>query len=199
MKDSLEFLDLFSFDPSTAEEFGIPVNQCKAMILLFPLGGENDVEEEKVVTDNWVERIKFIKQTIDNSCCLMALLHILLNDELLLDVQKAPRVVVKLKESSNGLEELIEESEELAKIHKEVAGFGETNLSESELEDVNFHFVALVPARHSSGIVLLDGRRGEPVFYDGRGEFFEMACRVAREEFVEKSADQTNFASVILI
>lgn len=189
-----EFIDLYSFDPTTAVEFGLPVDQCEAMILLFPLG-ENDTEEvkkERISSDP-----KFIKQTIENSCCMMALLHILLNnpDELLKD--DAPEVMRKLLANSTGLENIIEESSELESIHKEMALGGGTEVPDIS-ENVAFHFVALIPSKDN--LFLMDGRKSGPIEYKSDGiSFFEAACKIAQEEFVMKSNDQTNFAAVILV
>ena len=198
LKECLEFIDLYSFDPSTAVEFGLPVDQCKGMILLFPLG-ENDHEEYKNIENRDVFP-KFIKQTIDNSCCMMALLHILLNnpDELL--TESAPKTIKKLLETSENMEKIVEESTELEAIHKEMALGGGTEVPEIT-DNVLFHFVALIPDTSTGSVWLMDGRRSGPIeFKTTEGiSLFESACKIANEEFVLKSVDQTNFAAVILV
>lgn len=198
LKECLEFIDLYSFDPSTAVEFGLPVDQCKGMILLFPLG-ENDHEEYKNIENRDVFP-KFIKQTIDNSCCMMALLHILLNnpDELL--TESAPKTIKKLLETSDNMEKIVEESTELEAIHKEMALGGGTEVPEIT-DNVLFHFVALIPDTSTGSVWLMDGRRSGPIeFKTTEGiSLFESACKIANEEFVLKSVDQTNFAAVILV
>lgn len=197
LNEGNEFIDLFSFDPTTAAEFGLPVDQCKAMILLFPLG-ENDKEEAKNEGD-FFDSPKFMKQTIDNSCCMMALLHILLNNPKDLLQVDTPEVIKKLLDNSNDLEKIIEESNELESIHKEMAMGGGTEVPDIS-DNVPFHFVALIPSKNRS-LFLMDGRRSGPIEYKITDEmsFFESACKIANEDFVMKSSDQTNFAAVILI
>lgn len=194
--DTFEFTDLFSFDPTTAAEFGIPVDQCKGMILLFPFGA---IEREFETADNF--DCKFIRQTIDNSCCMMALLHILLNNpsELLTYHQDIPLSVQKLVESSGSFEEIIEASEELKDIHEEMAGGGESD-QPADLENVLYHFVSIIP-KGDKGAWLMDGLQSGPISFTSPDSinFFELACKIASEEFVQKSTDQTNFAAVILV
>ena len=88
---------------------------------------------------------------------------------------------------------------------------GETNVpSSEEIVNVPFHFVALIPDDDEAGIWLIDGRSNGPINFKNRSKinfnansksrsFFVEACIVAREEFLEKSQDQTNFAALILI
>lgn len=201
LKDCHEFIDLYSFDPSTAIEFGLPVDQFKGMILLFPLGNG---EEETFVIDDYNSSadtfdLKFIKQTIENSCCMMALLHILLNNPKELLQESKPEIIDKLIEKKYDLDKLIEGSIELESIHKEMALIGGTDVPKIG-DNVPFHFVALIPEKRS--IWLMDGRRSNPIEYKNEEKdstLFEAACKVATEEFVMKSNDQNNFAALILI
>ena len=196
LKDSFQFIDLFTFDPSSAAEFGIPVDQCKGMILLFPLS-PNDKAEERAIDNS--AGPKFIQQTIENSCCLMALLHLLLNNshELLKNESDLPEIMKVLQSKSEGNELLIENSVELKEIHESIAKAGGTDVSSLE-DDVPFHFVALIP--FNNAIWLMDGRRSGPIeFKTFDGCFFDSACKISNEEFVQKSEDQTNFAAVILV
>lgn len=201
MKESFEFIDLFTFDPSIAVDFAVPVDQFKGMILLFPLPeeakGEGEGEGEKEGEGGSMsEQPKFIKQTIENSCCLMALLHLLLNNPRELLTESCSEIIKNLQSSSSGNELLIENSSELKQIHDEIAKIGETNVPEID-ENVPFHFVSLIPFNGS--IWLMDGRRAGPVEFKSTRNFFETACKIANEEFVQKSDDQTNFAAVILV
>lgn len=206
LKDNHEFIDLYSFDPLTAAEFGLPVDQCKGMILLFPLKEDEDLAEYVPNAPNASPSAtpKFIKQTIENSCCLMALLHILLNNsEELIDNSK-PEAMKKLIENKINLEKLIEESKELELIHKEMALIGGTHVPDIT-DNVQYHFVALIPAPSNSSakssVWLMDGRRSGPIEFEQEEgtSLFEAACKISNEEFVMKSSDQTNFAAVILI
>ena len=206
LKDNLEFIDLYSFDPSTAIEFGIPTDQCKGMILLFPLPSDDAISIKSCPSMAHEEAV-FIKQTIENSCCLMALLHLLLNNPNdLLDLNKTPETIISLlnleKSSSSLPHKIIEESDELKKIHEEFAQIGGSPVPEIS-DKVPFHFVSISPnANEKSSIYLMDGRLSGPIKFDIKnddGDFFEAACKIAKEEFVEKSKDQTNFAAIILI
>lgn len=198
MKESLQFIDLFSFDPSIAVDFGVPVDKFKGMILLFPLP-ENDKEEpaRKLDYSNLSGEPKFIKQTIGNSCSLMALLHLLLNNPSeLLNQSELPQIIKTLLSSSIGNETQIETSSELKQIHDEIAKTGGTDVPDIN-DNVLFHYVALIPFNGS--IWLMDGRRSGPIEFMNTGNYFETACAIASEEFVQKSEDKTNFAAVILV
>ena len=173
------------------------------MILLFPLSPDNKEEDRKAVDEsnpkgsNPIEP-KFIKQTIENSCCLMALLHLLLNNplELLNQPEATPEIIKNLQLKMEDDEKLIEKSPELKEIHDEMAKTGGTDVPDIE-DNVPFHFVSLIPFKET--VWLMDGRRAGPIEFQSTGSFFETACKIANEEFVKKSADQTNFAAVILV
>lgn len=204
LKEEYEFVDLFSFEP---EDSFIPFEQFKGMILLFPLSEEPQVETESPCgcADSSIEQQPiFIKQTIENSCCLMALLHLLLNNRKeLLNSETTPHIIETLWKNQNYRENLLEISEDLRRIHEEMALYGGSQVPEIS-DQVPFHFVALIPVKSpngSSSIYLMDGRRstGPKEFKCESGaSFFETACKVAKGEFVEKSKDQTNFAAIIL-
>lgn len=200
MKQSLEFVDLFTFDTETAKEFGVPIDLCKGMILLFPLPPSEDAENP--ICDTCTS-CKFIKQTIDNSCCLMALLHILLNspNDALLSSSPPPFTTELLNcENSLAASEFLENSAELAQLHEEFALKGGQVADANDLVDVPFHFVALIPCENGSSVCLLDGRRGAALKFQipENSSFFNAACSIVMKEFVEKSQDQTNFAAMIL-
>ena len=187
---------MFTFDPSSALEFGIPVDQCKGMILLFPLSPNDKGEDRKISNDSNSTEPKFIKQTIENSCCLMALLHLLLNNsQELLNEAELPEIMKTLQLKTN-TENLIETSLELKDIHEEMAKAGGTDVPNID-DNILFHFVALIP--FNGAVWLMDGRRASPIEFKNSESFFDSACKIANEEFVQKSDDQTNFAAVILI
>lgn len=227
LKEEYQFIDLYTFDLNSAIEFNVPIDQCKAMILLFPLPLEAGTTAEKEgdgkdsENDFKNQNLKFIKQTVENSCALMALLHILLNNpNELLSPTKTPEFIknIYLLNSDDSSSEFVEKCRDLAELHEEMALNGETNVpSSEEIVNVPFHFVALIPDEKTNEktnedeVWLMDGRSNGPIkFKNNRKEiisnansksrsFFVEACRVAREEFLEKSQDQTNFAALILI
>lgn len=128
--EKLVIQDVFSFDELAGESVG---GQLEAVIINYPLSVPVTIPPEKF-------EAKFVKQTIDNACFTVALLHSLLNRNLL--------------NSCNALEDY-------EQIHQQFAAQGETLVD----NDTDMHYIAIVPIKGHA--VWLDGRLEHPIDLGG--------------------------------
>lgn len=183
MIEAREFIDLLAFDRQTAAELGTPVDSVKAAILLYALPASQ--HEPAPLADssalkNTSGRVKFARQVIENSCGLMAILHLLMNDAGTLwteDPLMLKRQLLDDIDSPIDAGNFIANVEELYDLHHKYAGYPE---EDGQVEDVLYHFVAAVPSSDGREVVVFDGRRAAPIVIgaEGRGAFGAICAAV---------------------
>jgi len=179
------FHDVYGLDP---ELLAIVPKPVKAVVFLFPITDVLEAkrkEEDKLIESEGQEHVDptvvFIKQTIDNACGTIGLLHALINS----DVTSAPHSpIYKFIEQAAPLDpeqraKLLEDTDLFASIHKSAANAGQTSIP-TDL-DTNLHFCAFVqapsPVDKQMHLLELDGRRVGPV---DRGRSDELLADVAK-------------------
>lgn len=158
-------LSIPGFDPELLAMIPQPV---EAMIFLFPItdiyNKYKDEEEAHLVKheQSISPDVIFFKQTIENACGMIALLHSVSNND---DEIVGPGVLNDFIEEARNMSpderaELIENSKELEAIHEAAARDGQTAAPNLE-DDVDMHFICFVEV--DQHIYELDGRKMFPI------------------------------------
>ena len=135
LKTEKRFIDVFGFDDDLLQFIPQP---CSALFLLFPVTDKyerfrkQEIEQLKKNPQHISEKVVFTLQTIPNACGTIGLLHSLLNgldeDEILVD-----GALKRIKDKLNGRTcveraQVLEEDEDLASIHREIAHQGQSEV-----------------------------------------------------------------------
>lgn len=155
------FHDVFGLDEELLAMVPAPV---EAVLFLFPLTPTTEAErtEEPVSSE---EGLLWFKQTIENACGTIGLLHAVANSRVRAALPTDSALATLFDEAESLAPEqrtrLISENGALQKTHAILAAQGQSAAPEAD-EDVNLHFVVFV--RTASGaLVELDGRRSGPI------------------------------------
>ncbi|KAJ7050502.1 peptidase C12, ubiquitin carboxyl-terminal hydrolase [Mycena amicta] len=186
----------------------------QAIVLLFPITPASEAKRKQ--EDEAIEKsgqptldptLLWIKQTIDNACGTMGLLHAIANSDVTI-VPESPLAKFIDECSSKTPEErakLLETTPLFGEIHAEVASGGQsavpTNL------DTNLHFTTFVSAPAARGpgseaagmrVVELDGRRKGPI---DRGECTDLlrdVAKIIQDIYIKGAAESLQFSMMSL-
>lgn len=210
-----QFTDVYGFDPDLLAMVPQPV---KAVVLLFPISKE--YEEKRKAEDERIARegqhpidptIIWIKQTIQNACGTMGLLHALLNSNVTLAPESPLEKFIDQCKDRTPEERaaLLETTPLFANIHAEAAAGGQTAAPDLS-EDVDLHFTCFVrapdPAARAQGVdapeiahrlVELDGRRSGPIDRGACTDLLADAAAYIKENYM-KDATSVNFSMLAL-
>uniref|UniRef100_A0A5K3EMU4 Ubiquitin carboxyl-terminal hydrolase n=1 Tax=Mesocestoides corti TaxID=53468 RepID=A0A5K3EMU4_MESCO len=195
VKEPWCFVDVFSTDPEMQALVPCPI---LSLLFLYPI--TDNSKSIGIGTVSHEEKCFFIKQTIDNACGTVAIIHALANNIDALDITDQPWLQKFLEKSRNSspLEraELLEKEEELSEFHEDCALQGQTEAPDSSSE-TNLHFVAFI---NSGGHLLeLDGRRDGPVLHGETSPetFLADACKVV-DRFMQRDPEDVQFSLIAL-
>jgi len=131
-----------------------------ALIVIFPESQNDELEKAivevkraPIITDN----IKFLRQTIDNSCGLIAILHCVLNTVAAHSIRHNS-ILYNAIRSNKGITTFLEESKELEVEYQSAVESGVTEIP----DDIKYHYVALVGCQDHN-LYELDGERSSPL------------------------------------
>jgi ubiquitin carboxyl-terminal hydrolase L3 len=191
MKEGFEFVDVFSFCPDTMASITLEIFQARSLIFLFPLSSK----VKEIGSPQSEAGLVFMKQTIENACGTIALLHCLLNDP---DIVEGNSIIDSLRNQMLQLTspmdraKLLEQNHQVEDLHASFAIQGSTKAPEAE-DDVDLHFVAFI--RSPRGLICeLDGRQEGPLVFQSstptsRDEFFAGCCDVIQKKYIGKTED----------
>ncbi len=204
MAPALRFTDVWSADLLDM----VPAPR-HAMLLLFPftpklLAAEKNSPAPDSSSSSSTSSPVFIKQTIENACGTIALLHSLLQPEVLAAhpplEDSALETLGKECAGKTPAEcaELIERSNALNDAQKEFAQRGQTAPPGAD-DKVDLHFVAFV--EKDGFLFQLDGRRDAPVNHGPttHADLLKDACTVVKEQFMAKDPSELRFTIIALV
>jgi len=164
-----ELVDVFSFDEDVLD----CIANVKAVILLFPCTPESYERRKEIAGENEADKPEtlpemfYMKQTVGNACGTIAVMHALCNNIESIQLIDGP-LKNYLDQVKNGTPEergkVLEESKELAEIHREFAVKGQTE-HPNELDYVGAGFVAFI--EKDGHLLELDGghRQTGPIYH----------------------------------
>ncbi|KAI8378922.1 hypothetical protein BD560DRAFT_366167 [Blakeslea trispora] len=193
------YVDVYGFDPELLAMIPTPV---EAMIFLFPLTEtyERFKEEEEArltkLEQNIGPEVIFFKQTIENACGMMALLHsVASNDGDIVGPGLLRDLIEKAKPMSiEERVELLENSTELASVHASAAHEGQTEAPSTE-DDVDLHFICFVKVNEH--LYELDGRKPFPINHGKCSNLVESAAEVM-QQYMARDLEETQFSAIAL-
>lgn len=158
-----EFVDVYGLDPELLAMIPQPV---LAVLLLYPVSvieGEGTVNTESSLKE-FPGEVFYTKQTIQNACGSIAVLHSIANNVGLLNLQDGgafAQYFLKAKQKSpQERAKLLETDTAMKNGHESCGSEGQTEAPAAE-DDVDLHFVCFV---HKDGrLVELDGRKKGPI------------------------------------
>lgn len=195
--DEFRWCDVYGLDEALLAMVPQPV---LAVVLLFPLTGSSEAQrlqelENADSKSSEGSSVYYMKQTIENACGTIALLHSIGNNLDRLEVRRgsfldgflsATRDMSPIERGSY-LENPPEEAISIDSIHENAAREGVTSAPSID-EQINLHFVAFV--QHDEKLYELDGRQAGPICHSSscsKNTFLADVARVIQSEYIEKS------------
>ncbi|XP_059155631.1 ubiquitin carboxyl-terminal hydrolase-like isoform X2 [Physella acuta] len=190
MDSNWNFVDVYGFD---AELLAMIPKPVAAVVLLFPDAKASEVIGE--LQSDYPKDLYYTKQTIDNACGTVALVHALANnqDQINFDDTKHFKTFLELTSSLNPDEraKFLEEDNKMGAAHDDCAQEGDTQAPSLD-EKVKSHFVTFV---HFNGTLYeLDGRKDAPVVHGKTTPetFLEETVEVVKK-FMAREPENVNF------
>ncbi|KAI7898598.1 uncharacterized protein BX663DRAFT_524039 [Cokeromyces recurvatus] len=196
---SYNYVDVYGFEPELLAMIPTPV---EAMIFLFPIteAYEKFKSEEEAHIIKCEQSISpdviFFKQTIENACGMIALLHSVASND---DEIVGPGLFYDIIEQAKNMTvdervELLENSKELANIHQSAANEGQTEAPDRD-EEVDLHFICFIEI--DQHLYELDGRKLFPINHGKCTNFVESSVKVMKQ-YIARDPEQTNFSAMAL-
>lgn len=186
---------MVAFDTETMGAINPEVFQCRALIFLYSLSAQTKTSPEKSCPS---ASPFFIKQTIENACGTIALLHSLANNEPLCEPGSFVDALRMATTSVSAFErgKLLECDEELCALHAGFSQQGQTEAPEASA-DVDLHFVAFI---ESNGCLFeMDGRLDAPICHGKVEEsFFASCCAAIQAKYLSASEVSTITATALV-
>lgn len=194
--ESWRFVDVVGLE---GEQLNTVPKPCCSLMLLFPLTQQHESfrkqQADKVSGDS---EVYFLKQTGDNSCGTIALLHTVANNKSKLTFDSGSILKKFLDETANmsadDRAKHLEKNQAICDAHNEVAQQGQCR---PEADKVNFHFIAFVNV--DGQLYEFDGKMNGPVKHGPTKDdsFVKDAAKVCRE-FMEREKGEVRFSAVAL-
>ncbi|KAJ5745675.1 Ubiquitin carboxyl-terminal hydrolase isozyme L3 [Penicillium odoratum] len=194
------FSDVYSIND--ADLLGFVPRPSYALLLVFPVtpAYEEHRKKEDATLQEYTghgpsERVMWFKQTIRNSCGLIALLHAVANGDARTHVEEDSDLD-KLLRQAQDLEpsrraDLLYDSKVLESAHANAANLGGTDAPQAD-DDVDLHFVAFVKA--DGQLWELDGRRKGPLargpLKDDEDALSETALNLGVRKFIARGMEE---------
>ncbi|CEP11176.1 hypothetical protein [Parasitella parasitica] len=192
--EKYNYEDVLGFDPELLAM--LPPN-VEAIVFLFPITEAYEKfkeEEEAHLTQkeqNISPEVIFFKQTIDNACGMIALLHSVASNSpgLFNDI-----IEEAIPMSADERAELLENSKELAELHASAATEGQTAAPCAD-DSIDLHFICFIEV--GEHLYELDGRKAFPINHGKCTNLVESAVKVIKK-YMERDPEEENFSAIAL-
>lgn len=181
------------------EQLNTVPKPCCSLMLLFPLTQQHESfrkqQTDKVSGDS---EAYFLKQTGDNSCGTIALLHTVANNKNKLTFDSGSILKKFLDEtakmSPDGRAKHLEKNQAICDAHNDVAQQGQCR---PEADKINFHFIAFVNV--NGQLFEFDGKMNGPVNHGAtKDDSFVMDAAKVCRGFMERERGEVRFSAVAL-
>ncbi|XP_065686623.2 ubiquitin carboxyl-terminal hydrolase isozyme L3 [Patagioenas fasciata] len=198
-----QFVDVYGMEPELLSMVPRPV--C-AVLLLFPITEKYETfrteEEERIKAkgQDVKSSVYFMKQTIDNACGTIGLIHAIANNRDKMNFETNSSLKKFLEDSLSMTPEerakYLETYEAIRVTHESSAHEGQTEAPSID-EKVDLHFIALVNV--GGHLYELDGRKPFPINHGETSDdsFLEDAIQVCKK-FMERDPEELRFNAIAL-
>ncbi|XP_074787201.1 LOW QUALITY PROTEIN: ubiquitin carboxyl-terminal hydrolase isozyme L3 [Athene noctua] len=198
-----QFVDVYGMEPELLSMVPRPV--C-AVLLLFPITEKYETfrteEEERIKAkgQDVKSSVYFMKQTINNACGTIGLIHAIANNRDKMNFETNSSLKKFLEDSLSMTPEerakYLETYEAIRVTHESSAHEGQTEAPSID-EKVDLHFIALVNV--GGHLYELDGRKPFPINHGETSDdsFLEDAIEVCKK-FMERDPEELRFNAIAL-
>ncbi|KAA0185940.1 Ubiquitin carboxyl-terminal hydrolase [Fasciolopsis buskii] len=195
VKGPWKFHDILGLDEQNLNTI---TGQVAAVLLVFP---KSEAElEKKLGQETADETVTVIKQTVDQACGSVAILHALINCNELIPVEPGSVLdtfvskIKKMTPAERG--HAMEHEKDLFNLHETMAKEGQSKTPARESE-TNQLYVCFI--HHKGHLYELDGRRALPVTHGNTtdGTLLQDTAKVIKK-FVERDSNKVNFSMLVL-
>ncbi|KAM4054234.1 ubiquitin carboxyl-terminal hydrolase isozyme L1 isoform 2-T2 [Anomaloglossus baeobatrachus] len=195
-----KFVDVLGFEKDYLKSFS---HEVCAVLLLFPHTEQHDAFRKNQHDEHKGKEpdasIYFIKQTIENSCGIVGLIHAAASnkDKLKFDADSALKKFLdkSADASPDDRAKILEKNEALCAAHNAIAAEGHCRPNE---DGVHFHLVVLTAV--GGNLYELDGLTSKPIDHGAtsKGTLLEDAGKICKQ-FTERECGDVRFSSVALV
>ncbi|XP_077333716.1 ubiquitin carboxyl-terminal hydrolase isozyme L1 [Lithobates pipiens] len=195
---SCKYVDILGFEPDYLKTFSEPV---RAVVLTFPLTTKLEEFRNKKAEEqkgkNLNSEVFYMKQTLENSSGLVALIHTVANNKDFVSFVDDSSLKSYIEKSAAASPEergkLLEKNEALLSDFKSVAAEGFIRPDGGD----QCHVLVLVPA--NKHLTEIDGHLDRPIDHGPLSEsFLENAVNVCKQ-YTEQAKDEVRFSAVALV
>ncbi|XP_075715531.1 ubiquitin carboxyl-terminal hydrolase isozyme L1 isoform X2 [Rhinoderma darwinii] len=196
---TFKFVDVLGFENDYLKSFS---HEVCAVLLLFPLSSQHEEFRKKQEGEHKGKKpdakVYFMKQTIENSCGIVGLIHAAASNKDKLGFDKDSTLKGFLEKSADlspgDRAKLLEENKALQSAHNSIAAEGHCRPNE---DGVHFHFVVFTAV--NGHLYELDGLTSQPIDHGAtsEGSLLEDAGKICKQ-FTERE-DDVRFSSVALV
>ncbi|KAH9935887.1 cysteine proteinase [Epithele typhae] len=212
VKSQAHFEDIYGLDDELLAMVTQPV---KAAILLFPITeqyeNERKAQDERIAAEGQhpVDPTVFwMKQTISNACGTMALLHAMINSDVVFAPESAIQKFIDICKEQTPLEraKILETTPLFANIHADAAAGGQSAIPPNLDTDLHFTCFVQAPSPPRDGVAVdktemrlleLDGRRNGPIDRGVCLDFLKDVGKVVKDVYIAQTAN-VNFSLISL-
>ncbi|KAG8591008.1 hypothetical protein GDO81_007011 [Engystomops pustulosus] len=197
---TVHYVDVLGFESTYLQSFP---HDVLSLLLLFPLTpqhGEFRKKQDDEQKDKEPDaKVYFMKQTLENSCGLLAVIHAAAcnKDKLSFDNDSALKNFLdkSADASPDDRAKLLEENEDLRSAHNSIAAEGQCRPNE---DGIHFHLVVFTAV--NGHLYELDGLTGKPIDHGptSEGKLLEDAGKICKQ-FTEREHGDVRFSAVALV